>query len=169
MARHVVGRVSDIPDGGRLLVDLQGHSVGIFHVRGRYYALLNRCPHMGAELCRGSILGRLDAAVPGEFSYDDSRSLLRCPWHGWEYDLETGQSYFDSRARSYPVDVEGGEALRPQVEDGSAAPIDEANHAQAAVGLPSARLQPGPYVAETYPIEIEDDYVVVTLPGPARR
>lgn len=169
MARHIVGKVSDLPEGGRLLVELQGHSVGIFHVKGRYYALLNRCPHMGAELCRGSILGHLDAVVPGEFRYDESRSLLRCPWHGWEYDLESGQSYFSSRVRAYPVDVVGGEALQPQVEAGDAGVMEAGGRAEKATGLPAARLQPGPYVAETYPMTIEDDYLVVTLPGRGSR
>jgi 3-phenylpropionate/trans-cinnamate dioxygenase ferredoxin subunit len=169
MARHIVGNVSDIPEGGRLLVELQGRPVGIFHIKGRYYALLNRCPHMGAELCRGSILGGLTADVPGEFRYDDSQSLLRCPWHGWEYDLETGQSYFDSRVRPYPVDVLTGEKLAPEVEAGDVTPIDGASQAEAAVGLPSARLQPGPYVAEIYPITIDNDYIVVTLPGRGAR
>jgi 3-phenylpropionate/trans-cinnamate dioxygenase ferredoxin subunit len=158
-----VAKVSDIPEGGRLIVELQGRSVGIFHVRGRFYAVLNRCPHMGAEICRGSILGHLDAEIPGEFRYDDSKLLLRCPWHGWEYDLETGQSYFDSRMRRYPVEVEDGEALRPEVEAGTATPIPADARAQAVTGLPAAHLRPGPFVAETYPITIDDDYVVVTM------
>lgn len=169
MVRHVVGKVTDIPEGGRLLVELQGRSVGVFHVKGRFYAVLNRCPHMGAEVCRGSVLGRLDADAPGRFRYDDLRPLLRCPWHGWEYDLDTGQSYFNSRVRQYAVGVEEGEALRTEIEAGRASPIDAGAHAEAAVGLPAARLQPGPYVAETYPITIDDDYIVVTMPGPSRR
>ena len=45
MAKHVVAKVSDVPQGGRLLLTLQGRSVGIFNVGGRFYALLNRCPH----------------------------------------------------------------------------------------------------------------------------
>jgi 3-phenylpropionate/trans-cinnamate dioxygenase ferredoxin subunit len=169
MARHVVGRVSDLPEGGRLLIELQGHKVGIFHVRGRYYALLNRCPHMGAELCRGSILGHLEAAGPGEFNYDASRSLVRCPWHGWEYDLATGQSYFDSRVKPYPVDVLDGGEVQTQVDAGEAGFAEAADRAEKATGLPAARLAPGPYVAETYPITIEDDYLVVTLPGRGAR
>lgn len=165
MAKHVVAKVSDVPQGGRLLLTLQGRSVGIFNVGGRFYALLNRCPHMGADLCRGSILGRLDADGPGEFRYDDSKLLLRCPWHGWEYDLETGQSYFDSRVRPYPVGVESGEQVRDEVEAGDAKLIDEGGSPKAGVGLPAPGLRLGPYVAETFPIAIEDDYLVVTMPG----
>ncbi|WP_228430618.1 Rieske (2Fe-2S) protein [Baekduia soli] len=44
MARHVVARVSDIPERGRIIVTLQGRSVGIFRVRDKFYAVLNRCP-----------------------------------------------------------------------------------------------------------------------------
>jgi nitrite reductase/ring-hydroxylating ferredoxin subunit len=171
MAKHVVGRVSDIPDGGRVLVTLQGRSMGVFRVNGRFYAVLNRCPHMGAELCRGSILGHLESEVPGEFLHDPSRHLLRCPWHGWEYDLETGQSYFDSRIRPVPVAVERGGLVLAEVDDGVTAPVEPASNGddpKVAVGLPAPGLVTGPYVAETYPIEVDGEYVVVTLPGRAR-
>ena len=91
--------------------------------------------------------------------------LVRCPWHGWEYDLATGQSYFDSRVKPYPVDVVDGEAVQTQVDAGEAGFAEAADRAEKATGLPAARLTPGPYVAETYPITVEDDYLVVTLPG----
>jgi 3-phenylpropionate/trans-cinnamate dioxygenase ferredoxin subunit len=163
MAKHVVGRVSDIPDGGRILVTLQGHSVGIFNVGGRFHAVLNRCPHQGAELCLGSVVGRLESSAPGEFRYTPGEVFIQCPWHGWEYDLRTGQSYFRSRVRAYPVDVEGGEVVVSELESGAAHAMDD--DGRSAAGPCSARLREGPYRAEVYPVAIEDDYVVVTLPG----
>jgi nitrite reductase/ring-hydroxylating ferredoxin subunit len=172
MAKHVVGRVSDIPEGGRILVTLQGRSMGIFRVQGKFYAVVNRCPHMGAELCRGSVLGHLEADLPGEFRHDPSRLLLRCPWHGWEFDLETGQSYFDSRIRPYPVAVETGELVLSEVDEGVTAQVEAQSNGEdpkVAVGLPAPGLVTGPYVAQTYPIELDGDYVVVTLPGGVSR
>jgi hypothetical protein len=65
--------------------------------------------------------------------------LLRCPWHGWEFDMRNGQSYFDPqrvKVRSYPVVVESGEVL-------------------------AQGLEKGPYVAETFPVHVEDNYVIV--------
>ena len=61
--------------------------------------------------------------------------LLRCPWHGWEFDMRNGQSWFDPKrvkVRSYPVAVESGE-----------------------------ELQKGPYVAEIFSVHVEDSYVII--------
>ena len=52
--KFVVARTSDIPDGGRIIVEINGRSIGVFNVGGEFHALLNRCPHSGAPLCRGS-------------------------------------------------------------------------------------------------------------------
>jgi nitrite reductase/ring-hydroxylating ferredoxin subunit len=166
MAKHVVARVSDIPEGGRLIVTLQGRSIGIFNVKGRFYSLLNRCPHQGAELCRGSILGRLDASAPGQLEWSDDRYMLQCPWHGWEYDLETGQSYFESSVRPYPVGVEHGDEVEAELQAGEAA----RNEGGGTIGSGHSGplLKSGPFTAETFPVGIEDDYIVVTLPGRLR-
>ena len=148
--KYVVARAGEIPEGGRVIVDAGGRSIGVFHVGGRYYALLNRCPHQGAELCRGDLVGVLESDRPGEYRFDAARKLLVCPWHGWEFDLATGQSYFDpvrTRVRPYPVSVEPGEAVA----------------ADAAPDRADAALEKGPFVAETLPIAVEDDYLVVTL------
>jgi 3-phenylpropionate/trans-cinnamate dioxygenase ferredoxin subunit len=145
MAQHVVARVGDIPPGERLIVDVGGREIGIFNVDGRFYALRNRCPHQGGPLCSGLVAGGLEATRPGEYTYDAERKLVRCPWHGWEFDLATGQSWFDParlRVRSYPV------AILPSAPGGSA---------------PEGRPLEGPYVAETYPVTIEGDRVALEL------
>ena len=155
MKRYVVARRSELPEGGRLLVDVHGRSIGIFRRDGHYYGLLNRCPHQGAELCRGAVVGALTSSGPGDYDLDESRRFLVCPWHGWEFDLATGQSYFDprrTRVRPYPVEVEAGDA----VAEGMAGEAggDETNG-----------LRKGPYVAETVEVSADQDYLVVTLPG----
>src|SRR5437660_1746670 len=69
--------------------------------------------------------------------------IIRCPWHGWEFDIRTGQSYCDPRrfrAKAYPVNVEPGSAVVK-----------------------------GPYVAETVKVAVESDYVVVDLSEPSFR
>ena len=168
MARHVVARVQDIPPRGRIIVTLQGHSVGVFRVRNRFFAVHNRCPHKGAELCRGSVLGYLTADAPGELRYDAERLMLQCPWHGWEYDLETGESYVkNSRIRSYEIEVEAGADVAGELDAGSAHPRapDRERPAELATGLSGPTLRKGPFTAETFPVSVEDDYVIVTLPG----
>lgn len=109
MPRHVVATTAEIPPGARKIVEIDGRSIGIFNVDGRFYALRNRCPHEGARLCEGVLSGLVASTAPGEYTYQRSGEILRCPWHGWEFDVTTGLSSFDpgrTRVRAYPVSVE---------------------------------------------------------------
>ncbi len=109
MTRHVVARVADIPPGGRLIADVGGRSIGVFNVDGRFYALRNSCPHQGGPLCLGRTVGLVTAELPGEITYSREGEILRCPWHGWEFDITTGRSIFNPhrmRVRTYDVTVE---------------------------------------------------------------
>ena len=114
MARHVVGRVSELPPGSRKIVTVGegGRTVGVFNVNGRYHALLNRCPHQAAPLCQGTVKGTAMPSAPGEYVWAREGEILRCPWHGWEFDLTNGRSIFNPhkvRVRSYQVTVEPDE------------------------------------------------------------
>ncbi len=111
MTKWVVGTVDEIPPGGRKIVEVAGRSVGVFNVGGEFFALLNRCPHQGGPLCLGNTHGFLRPASVGEYDYSRAGEMLRCPWHGWEYDLRTGQSWFDPSSvlvRRYDVTVAAG-------------------------------------------------------------
>jgi nitrite reductase/ring-hydroxylating ferredoxin subunit len=142
LERHVVAEVGEIAPGGHKLVTVSGREIGVYFVEGEYYALRHRCPHQGGPLCSGRLLRVVESALPGVYAQGPLR-LLQCPWHGWEFDIRTGRSWFDpqrTRVRRYPVSVE------------SAADLD-------GLGL----LAPGPYRAETYPVSVERSYVVVEL------
>lgn len=172
--KFVVGRAADLAEGERMVAVVNNRSIGIFNVGGRFYGLLNRCPHRGAELCQGRFVGDLSATAPGEYVYDADKQLLMCPWHGWEFDVATGQSYFDPvgvRARPFAVDVEKGEIVAREIESGEASftPAQYAAVAGDQPPGPNGRV-PGPYRAETVEITVEDDYLVVNLrpPRPAR-
>jgi 3-phenylpropionate/trans-cinnamate dioxygenase ferredoxin subunit len=109
VARHVVGRVAEIPPGGRKIVTLEGRSIGVFNVRGTFYALRNACPHQAGPLCRGTITGLLTATDQRTLTLAHDGEIIRCPWHGWEFDLTSGRSVFNPhrlRVRTYPVTVE---------------------------------------------------------------
>lgn len=107
MTAHYVAHISDIPRGQRIIVDIEGRSIGVFNVKGNYYALLNYCPHQGAELCKGKICGTNIESEVYQFNYSKDEEIIRCPWHGWEFDIKTGQSLFDKKVRtkSYKVEV----------------------------------------------------------------
>jgi 3-phenylpropionate/trans-cinnamate dioxygenase ferredoxin subunit len=157
MARYIVAAADEIPPGGRKIVEVAGRQIGIFNLGGEFFALRNRCPHMGGPLCEGLLWGALESPRPGEFSYSRPGEILACVWHGWEYDIRTGQSWCEParlRVRAYPVSVEPGEAL---VEE--AAPV--VTEVDPAAPMPG--MVKGPYRAETYPVAVDNQYVVVEL------
>jgi nitrite reductase/ring-hydroxylating ferredoxin subunit len=138
--RIVVCRVADFPSGARRIIIHGRRSIGVFRVGERFYALNNHCPHSGGPLCEGRTQAWVRSTGPGDFRVDEADTMIACPWHGWEYDMATGQSFLGPGAppaRAYEVRVEPG---------------------------PDGR-RPGPYVAETFDVDIEqvgaDAHVVV--------
>ena len=144
---YIVGRPSDVPEGGHIVVTAGRREIGVYRLEGSFYALLNRCPHLGGPLCAGQVVTDITAPKPGDVRANGGRTFVTCPWHNWEFDIRTGQSFWNSRLRAlpFPVGVEGGEAVAASIERGSAERV------------------PGPYTAETLPISVEDDYLVVRL------
>jgi 3-phenylpropionate/trans-cinnamate dioxygenase ferredoxin subunit len=144
----VIGVVDEFPLGSCRRVDVDRRPIAVFHLAEGFFALKDSCPHQGAALSEGVVVGHLSADTPGCYRYDAGRKRVRCPWHGWEYDLRTGQSSFDperNRVRSYPVSVQPGAALT------------------ADAGPDETGRVPGPFVAETYPITVERNYVIIEL------
>jgi nitrite reductase (NADH) small subunit len=135
MGRHMICPVRELPQGERKIVKLQGRSIGVFNIKGEYYALRNNCPHQGAELCEGKIQGIMLPSEPGEYRYGRDGEIVRCPWHGWEFDIKTGKSVFDPfkcLVKTYDVEVVD------RVEDESP-------------------------TVETYPVDVESGWIVVTV------
>ena len=87
MARHIVARTTEIPPGGNKVVGVDGRDIVVFHVNGEFFALLNRCPHEGAPLDKAACVARLTSPEPGVYQRSRVGELLRCPWHGWEFDM----------------------------------------------------------------------------------
>jgi len=143
MTRHVVAPAAELPPGSRKLVTVKGRAIAIFNVAGELFALLNRCPHRGGSLCEGKLTGLVRSSEPGHYDYSRRGEILRCPWHGWEFDIRTGKSWCapdEVSTRSYAVAVEPGEAV--SAESG--------------------------YALEKFPVSIEQDYVVLTMPDSLR-
>ena len=135
MARHIVARTTDIPAGSNKVVTIEGREIAVFHINGEFFALLNRCPHEGAPISKAQPVAKLESDEPGQYRRSRVGELLRCPWHGWEFDIRNGRSYFDPRnckVRSYAVTVTPGEELTQ-----------------------------GRYVAETFPVTVDGSYVIV--------
>jgi nitrite reductase/ring-hydroxylating ferredoxin subunit len=67
---------------------------------GSLHALVDRCLHHGAPLSRGRLShGSAGSAGVGDYRPDESVAVLRCPWHGYEYDLRTGCTLVDPERR----------------------------------------------------------------------
>jgi nitrite reductase/ring-hydroxylating ferredoxin subunit len=165
VARYVVATIDELPPGTRKIVEVAGRQVGVFNVGGELFALRNRCPHQGGPLCEGRLAGRVEVEAPGlEIQYSRAGEILRCPWHSWEYDIRTGQSWFDPaqvRVRAYEVAVEPGgalaaDAVRPAAEV-------TAIEGKGIRTSGTSGLRKGPYVAETYPVSVENRYVLVEI------
>ena len=106
--KHAVAAAAELPPGARKIVELEGRSIGVFNVNGTYVAVLNVCPHELAPVCRGRVGGTTLPSPPGEYHWGREGEILACPWHGWEFDLLTGDCLADEkkRLRRYPVTVE---------------------------------------------------------------
>ena len=110
-----VASVEELGEGDRTLVVVDGTSVGVFNVEGEYYALENECPHQGGPVCTGRIGGKIVAEDQGVGERVKERisdeQVIACPWHGWEYDVETGEHVGNPRValETYDVEVEDGD------------------------------------------------------------
>lgn len=115
---HKVAQPGEIAPGQPKIVSLQGKEIGVFFEGGRYFAVLNYCPHFGAPICRGMVSGAVVCDEDGKPSYDHSRPVLRCPWHRWEFDMETGRALapIKERIKTYEVRVEGDEEPKDSVD-----------------------------------------------------
>lgn len=101
----VVGRAEDIPVGEKMIVQIDRLSIGIFHLESGFHAIRNYCPHQGAELCKGTVHGTHCPGPAAEFTPALSGRVLRCPWHGWEFDIVSGKGLYDDRDRVATYEV----------------------------------------------------------------
>jgi NAD(P)H-dependent nitrite reductase small subunit len=94
---HDVGALSELPpDAGREVV-VGDRIVALFRVGCEVYALDGVCAHQGGPLAAGKLAG----------------SVVTCPWHGWQYDIRTGQQQISPHIcqTTFPVRIEGDRIL----------------------------------------------------------
>jgi nitrite reductase/ring-hydroxylating ferredoxin subunit len=92
---HTVARVEELPPGSALVASAGETEVAVFHCADGFYATQAACLHLGGPLGRGNLDG----------------CVVSCPWHGWQYDVRTGENEFDRAIslETYEVVVEDGE------------------------------------------------------------
>ena len=114
MSKHVVATVGDLPAGSRKAVTVKGRPIVVFNLAGEYFGLLDRCPDQGAKLSGGYIGGLLQGEGPGQVRCTRLSEIIRCPWHGWEFDIRTGQSWCEPdrvRTRTFPRSFDGDQSI----------------------------------------------------------
>lgn len=70
-----IAATADCPPGTAREFVAADRIVALFNVDGEYFALDGVCPHQGGPLGQGSLSG----------------CIVTCPWHGWQFDVSTGQ------------------------------------------------------------------------------
>jgi nitrite reductase/ring-hydroxylating ferredoxin subunit len=91
-----VARLDELPAARPTLVEAGGTRIVLVRVGDTVYACDDTCGHHGGPLSEGRLSG----------------TRLSCPWHGWMYDVRTGECLMPSRGGripSYPARIEGGE------------------------------------------------------------
>jgi nitrite reductase/ring-hydroxylating ferredoxin subunit len=98
MAFVKVAKVLDVPAGIVLGCEADGKSIAVANVDGKFFAFEDYCPHVGARLSKGLLMG----------------NLVICPLHGSQFDVTTGQKVYGPAHRpvmTYTVKVEGDDIL----------------------------------------------------------
>lgn len=155
MALHPVCPASELAPGQRKLITVGRIEIGVFNVGGEYHAYRNICPHAGAPVCVGKISGTTLPSPVYEYNYGRDNCIIRCPWHGWEFDLKTGEHLVDPemRLKKFPVELPpGGEAETVNSQaSGSTGGAVACDHDSEAL--------------EKFPVEVRAGVLHVRLPG----
>jgi nitrite reductase (NADH) small subunit len=83
----------DVKPGHGIVAEVNGKTLAVFNVEGVFHAIDNTCVHRGGPLGEGDVDG----------------SVVTCPWHGWQFNVTTGECLKNPAAKVevYPVQVEG--------------------------------------------------------------
>ena len=113
-----VAEAENVPPGQSMLVTVNGKEVALFNVEGRFYAIGNRCPHRSGPLVRGRVETVPCRAAPesvpdagGAVAGTETTLAVRCPIHGWLFELATGRCLTRPSASTpvFPVTCQAGE------------------------------------------------------------
>jgi nitrite reductase/ring-hydroxylating ferredoxin subunit len=91
---HRVCPYAHVPTDRFYLATVAGKAIGLIRIDDEVQAVLSYCPHQGAEICRGSVTGTTVKDHVGTFTYGLEGKVIRCPWHGWEFNITTGEGIY---------------------------------------------------------------------------
>ena len=99
-----------IENNDRRIVKHGNVEIGVLHRNGEFFAYRNLCFHQGGPACEGMQIGKVESVLmPDRTSrgqrFSETQTHFVCPWHGYEYDLRTGECVADRRKRLQKFDV----------------------------------------------------------------
>ena len=90
---HRVAKKGDFKEDGGQILEIEGQKIALFRAQGKFYAILNQCPHRGGPLVEGQLEG----------------TKVTCPWHAWEFDVSSGECLTlkgGAKQKTYPTKIE---------------------------------------------------------------
>jgi nitrite reductase/ring-hydroxylating ferredoxin subunit len=111
MTKVYVAPDDEIADGACRIVAHGGQEIGVFKWDGRYYAYRNLCPHQGGPACEGLLMHKVEDVIAPDQTHHGQRFSKTdmhfvCPWHGYEFELGTGECVGNRKLRLKPYRVE---------------------------------------------------------------
>ena len=116
----VVAKLADLAEGRLTPSSIGRVPILLTLVNNQPVAVAARCPHQGAQLQAGCVTGLVGSGPDGTVTVDPTRPVLRCPWHGFEYDLVSGEptvpppAHRRMQLRTYPARIVGEEVVIDQ-------------------------------------------------------
>ena len=106
-----VGEVSDFKNREKKIVIIDDQEVGIFRINDNFFAWKNQCPHQGGPVCQGRLFPLVKEKLDSEMQshgriYDEKKLNIVCPWHGLEFDIETGEHPGNPKLKLDPITIE---------------------------------------------------------------
>ena len=106
-----VGEVSDFKNREKKIVIIDDQEVGIFRINDNFFAWKNQCPHQGGPVCQGRLFPLVRENLDSEMQshgriYDEKKLNIVCPWHGLEFDIETGEHPGNPKLKLDPITIE---------------------------------------------------------------
>jgi nitrite reductase/ring-hydroxylating ferredoxin subunit len=115
---HHVAPEDELENGDRILVEVNEVEIAVFKTNDEYHAVANYCPHQGGPLCEGPISGvynatKVDSDDGWKLRMDQEGEIIVCPWHGWEFDMISGdhKAHSGTTALTFNVIVKNGEVF----------------------------------------------------------
>lgn len=109
MAEIEIGKLSEFAEGDCRVIAVGEVEVGIFRLGKKLVAYKNECPHYGGPVCQGKVFDQTEEILgPDKTSrglkFSGARNIV-CPWHGYEFNIETGRHPGDPQVRLQPIPV----------------------------------------------------------------